>query len=106
MSRKSRYRPSRAIPHDAYVSGFFFCSALDPKARDDWADHMVALLHPAGELVTLIFPIVEKVQKKLGSYNYSMPHLSLLSMVCVCRRVSHFFRVRKVIISKGFPKGW
>ena len=37
------------------------CSALDPSIRDTWADHMVSLLSPGGELVTLIFPIVEKV---------------------------------------------
>lgn len=40
-----------------------FGSALDPTAREDWADHMVSLLSAEGELVTLIFPIVEKVRK-------------------------------------------
>lgn len=39
-----------------------FDSALDPSVRNDWADHVVSLLRPEGELVTLIFPIVEKVQ--------------------------------------------
>lgn len=37
-------------------------SALDPTVREAWADHMVSLLKPEGELVTLIFPIVEKVR--------------------------------------------
>lgn len=41
-----------------------FISALDPAAREDWANHMVSLLSPEGELVTLIFPIVEKVREQ------------------------------------------
>lgn len=40
-----------------------FGSALDPAARENWATHMVSLLSPEGELVTLIFPIVEKVRQ-------------------------------------------
>lgn len=36
-------------------------SALDPSVRNDWADQMVSLLSPGGELVTVIYPIVEKV---------------------------------------------
>lgn len=42
------------------ILDYTFLCALDPSIRSDWADHMVSLLSPGGELVTLIFPIVEK----------------------------------------------
>lgn len=43
---------------------FVVASALDPSLREEWAEHMVSLLTPGGELVTLIFPIVEKARRR------------------------------------------
>lgn len=67
-------------PHTSRITLFlhtlhlFLCSrpsALDPSVRDAWADHMVSLLAPDGELVTLIFPIVEKVTNGWGDWEKS-----------------------------------
>ncbi|CAN0271480.1 unnamed protein product [Pylaiella littoralis] len=54
-----KFSPEQEGKFDVILDYTFLC-ALDPSARNDWADHMVALLRPEGELVTLIFPIVEK----------------------------------------------
>ncbi|CAN0131527.1 unnamed protein product, partial [Hapterophycus canaliculatus] len=53
------FSPEQEGKFDVILDYTFLC-ALDPSAREDWADHTVSLLHPDGELVTLIFPIVEK----------------------------------------------
>lgn len=42
------------------IYDYTFLCALHPDARQHWADQMVKLLAPEGELVTMIFPIVEK----------------------------------------------
>ncbi|CAN0231737.1 unnamed protein product [Ectocarpus sp. 4 AP-2014] len=54
-----KFSPEQEGKFDVILDYTFLC-ALDPAARDDWADHMVSLLSPEGELVTIIFPIVEK----------------------------------------------
>eukprot|EP00904_Undaria_pinnatifida_P005885 jgi/Undpi1/2426/HiC_scaffold_13.g05807.m1 len=43
------------------ILDYTFLCALDPSIRNDWADHMVSLLSPGGELVILIYPIVEEI---------------------------------------------
>ncbi|EGD75920.1 hypothetical protein PTSG_00628 [Salpingoeca rosetta] len=42
------------------IYDYTFLCALHPNAREKWAAQMHKLLAPQGELVTLIFPIVEK----------------------------------------------
>ena len=42
------------------IYDYTFLCALHPDAREKWAAQMAKLLAPNGELVTLIFPIVEK----------------------------------------------
>lgn len=77
-SSRSRSAAAGSSSHPAVVLACFlltcllacspacFGSALDPSAREDWADHMASLLNAEGELVTLIFPIVEKVRGKFN----------------------------------------
>ncbi|CAN0132032.1 unnamed protein product, partial [Discosporangium mesarthrocarpum] len=43
-----------------FILDYTFLCALNPAVREDWADRIVSLLAPEGELVTLIFPIMEK----------------------------------------------
>lgn len=43
-----------------FIYDYTFLCALDPSIREAWADKMAELLRPStGELLTLIFPIVE-----------------------------------------------
>ena len=41
------------------VWDYTFLCAIDPSRRDEWAAQMERLVKPEGELVTLIFPVVE-----------------------------------------------
>ncbi|MCB9592480.1 MAG: methyltransferase domain-containing protein [Sandaracinaceae bacterium] len=45
-------------PFDVIFDYTFLC-ALDPSVRPQWAKKMDALLRPDGELVTLVFPVVD-----------------------------------------------
>jgi len=43
-----------------FIYDYTFLCALDPSIREDWANKMAALLRPGtGELLTLIYPIME-----------------------------------------------
>ena len=42
-----------------FIYDYTFLCALDPSIRTDWAKKMAELVHPGGELLTLIFPISE-----------------------------------------------
>ena len=42
-----------------FIYDYTFLCALDPSIRTDWAKKMAELIHPGGELLTLIFPISE-----------------------------------------------
>mmetsp|Transcript_32094 Transcript_32094/g.46262 ORF Transcript_32094/g.46262 Transcript_32094/m.46262 type:complete len:261 (+) Transcript_32094:10-792(+) len=43
-----------------FIYDYTFLCALDPSVREDWANKMAALLRPGtGELLTLIYPIME-----------------------------------------------
>lgn len=44
-----------------FVYDYTFLCALDPSIRNDWANKMSEIVKPGGILLTLIFPIVEKV---------------------------------------------
>lgn len=42
-----------------FVYDYTFLCALDPSLRKDWASKMTELIRPGGELLTLVFPIIE-----------------------------------------------
>ena len=42
-----------------FIYDYTFLCALDPSIRTDWAKKMAELIHPNGELLTLIYPISE-----------------------------------------------
>lgn len=44
-----------------FVYDYTFLCALDPSLRYSWAQKMQEIIKPGGEVLTLIFPIVEKV---------------------------------------------
>jgi methyl halide transferase len=50
-------------PQDKYdfIYDYTFLCALDPSVRSDWARQMGALVKPGGVLLTLVFPICEKI---------------------------------------------
>lgn len=43
-----------------FVYDYTFLCALNPSVRLDWAKKMKGVIKPGGELLTLIFPIIEK----------------------------------------------
>jgi hypothetical protein len=43
-----------------FVYDYTFLCALNPSIRNDWAKKMREVIKPGGELLTLIFPIIEK----------------------------------------------
>lgn len=61
-------------PFDLIYDYTFLC-AIEPERREDWARRVDALLAPDGELVTLIFPIVDQPMNPGGPPHPMSPDL-------------------------------
>lgn len=75
---KCRVLPGDFFVHDAQYDLVYDCTflcALDPSQRAAWAKQCKALLLPEGELVTLIFPVVEP------PYEGGPPHCMSVELV-------------------------
>lgn len=61
-----------------FIYDYTFLCALEPAVRGEWADKMKSLLAPGGELLTLIFPICDKVRGQNVDVIYAFSNYRLL----------------------------
>jgi methyl halide transferase len=55
------------------VYDYTFLCAIPPVMRGQWAAKMASLVKPGGELLTLIFPICDKVRRSQGKDKVRLP---------------------------------
>ena len=76
---------SHSGEYDVLYDCTFLC-ALDPEQRVEWAKKVRALLRPDGELITLIFPVVDP------PYTGGPPHTCHLNSCVGCLRHKALWR--------------
>lgn len=80
-----KHRGADGQPYDLVYDCTFLC-AIPPEWRQDWAAQMAKLLRPGGEIVTLIFPVVDP------PFQGGPPHCMSVDLV------------RKLLLPAGFEE--
>ncbi|MGF1469782.1 MAG: methyltransferase [Sandaracinaceae bacterium] len=86
------FEPDR--PFDVIWDYTFLC-ALDPDLRPAWAEKIDRLLAPGGELVTLIFPVVERSPGGESGPPYALRPEHLLRLLQPRYRAEHLAPVAR-----------